>query len=80
MVRVFPAFTHVNEHILLALGSDHTGRDDFKISRSRGQSAQVYLCEPRKTQRSANAVQHAGSLFFDVGYLLLVVIYIMAAN
>ena len=47
----------MNEHILLALGSDHTGRDDVKISRDRGQSAQVYLCEPRKTlnvQRSVS--------------------------
>ena len=30
--------TNANEHILLALGSDRTARDNVEISRGRGQS------------------------------------------
>ena len=39
MVRSFPTSTYVNKHILLALGSDHTARDNVKISLGGGQSA-----------------------------------------
>ena len=39
MVRAFPTSTNANEHVLLALGSDRTGRDDVEKSRGRGQSA-----------------------------------------
>ena len=38
MVRVFQSPQNANEHILLALGSNHMGRDDVKINRGRGQS------------------------------------------
>ena len=34
MVRVLPTSTNVNEHVLLALGSDRTGRDDVEILKS----------------------------------------------
>ena len=36
--------TNTNEHVLLDLGSDRTGRDDIEISRV-GVSPRVYLCE-----------------------------------
>ena len=55
MVRVFPTSTNANEHIHLTLGSDHMGRD---------YSLRFIRVKPRET---ANAVQHAVSLFFDVG-------------
>ena len=32
MMRVFLISPSVNKHVLLALGSDHKGRDDVKIS------------------------------------------------
>ena len=38
MGRAFPTSTNANEHVLLALGSDRTGRDDVEISRGRAQS------------------------------------------
>ena len=38
MVRAFPTSTNANEQVLLALGSDCTGRDDVEISRDKGQS------------------------------------------
>ena len=41
VVRVFPMSTNVNEYVLLALGSDHTGRKDVEISWVR-----VSLCVP----------------------------------
>ena len=52
MVRAFPTSTNANEHVLLALGSDRTGRDDVEISRGRGQSAcsrRFIRVKPRKT-------------------------------
>ena len=55
MVRVFPTSTNANEHIHLTLGSDRMGRD---------YSLRFIRVKPRET---ANAVQHAVSLFFDVG-------------
>ena len=39
MARVFPKSTNTNKHVLLALGSDHTARDDVKKSQGGGQSA-----------------------------------------
>ena len=33
MVRAFPTSTNVNEHTLLALGSDRTARDDVEQAR-----------------------------------------------
>ena len=36
MMRAFLTFTSANKHILLALGSDGTGRDDFEISQVGG--------------------------------------------
>ena len=39
MVRAFPTSTNANEHVLLALGSDCTGRDDVEINQGRGLSA-----------------------------------------
>ena len=61
---------NANEHVLLALGSDRTARDDVEISRSRGQSA----CSRRFNRvkaRETNVqrmlyMQHAGGSFFDV--------------
>ena len=49
-MRVFLTFTSVNEHVLLALGSDHTGRDDVEICQVVGgwsvhMFPQVSLCE-----------------------------------
>ena len=38
MVRVFPISTNANEHVVLALGFDCTGRDNVEICRGRGQS------------------------------------------
>ena len=39
MMRAFPTSTNANKQILLALGSDRTGRDNVEVSRGRGQSA-----------------------------------------
>ena len=42
----------VNEHVLLALDSDRTGRDDVEISWGRGQSACAHRfirVKPRET-------------------------------
>ena len=36
MVRAFPTTTKVNEHVLLAFGSDRMGKDD--VERDRNQS------------------------------------------
>ena len=36
MMEVFLTFTSANEHVLLALGSDHTGRDDVEICQVGG--------------------------------------------
>ena len=52
MVRAFPTSTNASEHVLLALGSDRTGRDDVEISRGRGQSScsRRFICvKPRET-------------------------------
>ena len=52
MVRAFLTSTSANEHILLALGFDRMGRDDAKISRSRGQSVcscRLIRVKPRET-------------------------------
>ena len=43
MVRAFPTPTNVNQHVLLALGSDCTGRYDVEMGHSH--VLQVYLCE-----------------------------------
>ena len=51
-MRAFPTSTNANELVLLALGSDHTGRDDVKISRGRSQSAcarRFIRVKPRET-------------------------------
>ena len=50
MVRAFPTSTNAN--VLLALGSDRTGRDDVEVSRGRGQSAcshRFIRVKPRET-------------------------------
>ena len=39
MVKVFPTSTNANEHGLLALVSERTGREDVDISQGRGQFA-----------------------------------------
>ena len=39
MMRAFLTSTSANEHVLLALGSDRTGKDDVEISQGGGQSA-----------------------------------------
>ena len=52
MVKVSPMFTNANKHILLALGSDHTGRDDVEVSRGGDQSAcsrRFIHVKPRET-------------------------------
>ena len=38
MVRAFSTSKNANEHVFLALGSDHMGRDDVEINQGRGQS------------------------------------------
>ena len=52
-MRAFPTSTlTANERVLLALGSDHTGRDDVEISWGRGQSVcsrRFVHVEPRET-------------------------------
>ena len=43
---------NANKHILLALGSDHTGRDDVEVSRGGDQSAcsrRFIHVKPRET-------------------------------
>ena len=48
-MRAFPTSTNANEHVLLALGSDRTGRDDVEV---RGQSAcsrRFIRVKPRET-------------------------------
>ena len=55
MVRAFSTFTNENEHVLLALGSDRTGRDNVEISWGRGQfacSCRFIRVKPRKTNVS----------------------------
>ena len=51
-MRVFPTSTNTNEHLYLALRSDHTGRNDVEISQGRDQSTCslrfIYL-KPRET-------------------------------
>ena len=71
-MRAFPTSTNVNEHILLALGSDRTGRDDVKIS--WGGSVHVFCrfirVKPHETnvQRMLYSMLHVSSLFdVDVG-------------
>ena len=52
MVRVFPTSSHANEHVLLALGSNRTGRDDVEICLGRGQfvrSRRFIRVKPHKT-------------------------------
>ena len=52
MVKAFPMSTNANEHVLLALGSDRTGRDNIEISRGRDQSVcfrRFIRVEPRET-------------------------------
>ena len=39
VLRAFPMSTNANEHVLLALDSDRTGRDDVEIGWGGGQSA-----------------------------------------
>ena len=62
--------TNANEHVLLALGSDHTARDDVEISQGRGQSAcshRFNCVKARKTNvQRMLYMQHAGRSFFDV--------------
>ena len=51
-MSVFPTPTNVNEHVYLALDSDHTSRDDVEISQGRGQLVCSYwfICvKPHKT-------------------------------
>ena len=51
-MRSFPTSTNANEHVLLALDSDVTGRDDVEISRGGGQSAcssRFIRVKPRET-------------------------------
>ena len=51
-MRAFPTSINVNEHVLLALDSDRTGRDDVEISRGGGQSVCScrFICvKPRET-------------------------------
>ena len=47
--ELFPTSANAKEHVLLALGSDCTGRDDVKISRGGGQSAcsHRFICVKR---------------------------------
>ena len=52
MMRAFLTSTSGNKHVLLALGSDRTGRDDVEISRGGGQSVCScrFICvKPRET-------------------------------
>ena len=52
MVRAFPTSINANEHVLLALGSDRTGRDDVGISQGGGQSvcSRRFICvKPHET-------------------------------
>ena len=70
-MRAFPTSTNANEQVLLALGSDRTGRDDVKISRGKSQSTcscrliHAKSCDTIK--RSVNAAQLVVSSFFDDG-------------
>ena len=53
-MRVFSTFTRGNEHVLLALGSNRTGRDVVEISWGGGQSTCScrFICvKPRETNR-----------------------------
>ena len=52
MVRAFPTSTNANEHVLLALDSDRTGRNNVEISQGGGQSAcsrRFIRAKPRET-------------------------------
>ena len=52
MMRAFPTSTNANERIRLALGSDHTGRDNVEIRRGKGKSAcshRFILVKPHET-------------------------------
>ena len=44
MVRTFPMSANANETFSWFFGSDHTGRDDVKISKGQSMCSQTGLC------------------------------------